>query len=218
MFGLFLSEGEEKVHQYKGKLVIHTGSMFSGKTSSLENDIKRFCIAGYKTIAFKPVVDTRYGGSEIKTHDNTVTKAVLTQDINHIRDYSKQENADVIAIDEVQFLGGGVDEIIEGINHFLENGITVIVAGLDMDFEGRPFEIMKELMPISDYLYKHHAVCVSCGTDAWVSHRKVSAKERLVLGASKEYEPLCRSCYIREKKKEELLVNKNQVKFDLDKK
>ena len=187
------------MHQYKGKMIIHTGSMFSGKTSSLEKDVKRFDIAGYKTIAFKPAVDTRYTKSEIRTHDNTSLNAVLINDIYEIQEYCKKNKPDVIAIDEVQFLGGKLEDIVNAINKFLEKGVTVILAGLDIDFSGNPFEILKELMPIADYLHKHHAVCVKCGSDAWVSHRKVNKQERIVIGALNEYEPLCRKCFLKEK-------------------
>lgn len=202
------------MHQYKGKLIIHTGSMFSGKTSSLEKDVNRFNIAGYKTIAFKPSIDTRYTSSKITTHDMTSMECVLVQDINEIIEYCKEYSPDVIAIDEVQFLVGDTKIIVESINHFLENDITVILAGLDIDFSGQAFEIVKELMPIADYLHKHHAVCVKCGTDGWVSHRKIKDKERVVIGASKEYEPLCRKCYLVEKELDEAIVNKNQVSFE----
>lgn len=203
------------MHQYKGKLIIHTGSMFSGKTSSLEKDMNRFKIAGYSTVAFKPAVDTRYDKNEIKTHDNTVLQAILVEGIDDIVEYVEEEKPSVIGIDEVQFLHGDIEEIVNVMKDFLAEDITVILAGLDMDFEGRPFEIVKELMPFSDYLHKHHAVCVGCGTDAWVSHRKISTKERVVIGATKEYEPLCRRCYLTEKAIEEDIVNKNQVKFDI---
>lgn len=203
------------MHQYKGKLIIHTGSMFSGKTSSLEKDVNRFKIAGYKTIAFKPTIDTRYENSKITTHDKTSLDAILVEGINNIKQYFLNENPDVIAIDEVQFLGGTTQEIVDTIDEFLQKDITIILAGLDLDFSGKAFEILKELMPISDYLYKHHAVCVKCGTDAWISHRKIKDKERVVIGASKEYEPLCRRCFIEEKKIEEDVVNKNQVSFEL---
>ena len=203
------------MHQYKGKLIIHTGSMFSGKTSSLEKDMKRFAIAGYNTLAFKPTVDTRYDSNEIKTHDNTILKAILVDTVDDIFKYVEEEKPSVVGIDEVQFLGGRIEDIVLNIKGFLKEGITVILAGLDMDFEGEPFEIVKELMPISDYLYKHHAVCVSCGTDAWVSHRKIRTKERVVIGATREYEPLCRRCFLKEKEIEDDIVNKNQVEFDI---
>ncbi len=204
------------MHQYKGKLIIHTGSMFSGKTSSLEKDINRFAIAKYNTVAFKPSLDTRYNSDNIVTHDNTVTKGVIVSDISDILNYCNENNPEVIGIDEAQFLGGDVLDIVNGINSLLEKNITVMIAGLDMDFEGKPFEVMKELMPISDYLYKHHAVCVGCGTDAWVSNRKTRKQQRVVLGASDEYEPLCRACYLKEKSEQDKLVNKNQVYFDID--
>lgn len=187
------------LHQYKGKLIIHTGSMFSGKTSSLEKDVKRFMIAGYKTVAFKPSIDIRHLKPEIVTHDNTSLQAVLVDHVSEIMEYYNTYKPDVIAIDEVQFLGGRVDEIVSSINKLLEDNITVILAGLDMDYTGTPFEIVKELMPLADYLHKHHAVCVKCGTDAWVSHRKTQDKERIVIGASREYEPLCRKCFLEEK-------------------
>ncbi len=205
------------MHQYKGKLIIHTGSMFSGKTSSLEKDVNRFKIAGYKTIAFKPSVDTRYTKSKITTHDLTSLECVLVNDIEEIVEFCKDFMPDVIAIDEVQFLQGDAKAIVDYINCFLEKDITVILAGLDLDFTGQAFEIVKELMPIADYLHKHHAVCVKCGTDGWVSHRKTKDTERVVIGASKEYEPLCRRCYLIEKELDEAIVNKNQVSFeDLD--
>ena len=204
------------MHQYKGKLIVHTGSMFSGKTSSLEKDMKRFSIAGYSTLAFKPAIDTRYDSSEIKSHDNTILKAILVETVEDIKKYVEEEKPSVVGIDEVQFLGGKTKDIVKVVQGFLEEDITIIVAGLDMDFEGKSFEILKELMPISDYLYKHHAVCVSCGTDAWVSHRKIRAKQRVVIGATREYEPLCRRCFLKEKEIEEDVVNKNQVEFDVE--
>ena len=187
------------MHQYKGKLIVHTGSMFSGKTSSLEKDVKRFNIAKYKTIAFKPAMDSRFRKNEIVTHDLTSMNAILVKDIDELIEYSNELKPDVKAIDEIQFLHGSVDKILSGINGFLEKDLTVIVAGLDMDFTGTPFEIVKELMPVADYLYKHHAVCVRCGTDAWVSNRKSKDQERIKIGASDEYEPLCRKCFLKEK-------------------
>lgn len=199
------------LHQYKGKLIIHTGSMFSGKTSSLEKDVKRFNIAGYKTVAFKPTVDTRFKSSDIISHDEMSIEAILVENIENIKIYCENSNPEVIAIDEIQFLDGEIKDIIDTITEFLSRDITVIVAGLDVDFEGKPFEIVKELMPIADYLTKHHAVCVKCGSDAWISHRKTKDKERVVIGASREYEPLCRSCYLKEKKEEDAIINKNQV-------
>ena len=189
------------MYQYKGRLILHTGSMFSGKTSSLEKDIKRFKIAGYKTLAFKPAIDSRYAKNEIVTHDLTSINAILVKDINEIKEYCSEIEPEVIAIDEVQFLNGSVELIVETINEFLKDDCTVIVAGLDMDFTGKPFEVVKELMPISDYLYKHHAVCAKCGADAWVSHRKTQDVERIKIGTANEYEPLCRKCFLKENEK-----------------
>lgn len=195
---IFRIKGGNVLHQYKGKLIVHTGSMFSGKTSNLERDIKRFNIAGYKTIAFKPSLDNRHNKNEIVTHDSSSIECILVEDIDELVESCNKLKADAIGIDEIQFLGGAIDSIISGINQLLAKGVTIVVAGLDMDFSGKAFEIVKELMPIADYLYKHHAVCVKCGTDAWISHRKSSDQERIKIGALEEYQPLCRKCYLQD--------------------
>lgn len=190
------------MHQYKGKLIVHTGSMFSGKTSSLEKEMKRFAIAGYKTVAFKPAIDTRTSDEKIVTHDNTSFSAVKVENVKEMKKYIECHEVDVVGIDEVQFLGGSIQEILEEVDDLLNFGKTVVVAGLDMDYSAKPFEIVKELMPRADYLNKHHAVCSSCGSDAWVSKRKTSSEQRIVIGATEEYEPLCRRCYNQSLKKE----------------
>ena len=100
------------MHQYKGRLIIHTGSMFSGKTSSLEKDLNRFSIAGYETIAFKPSVDTRYPDTDIVTHDKISLKGYLVKDIYEVEAYCANHSPQVVGIDEFQFLGGEVKDII----------------------------------------------------------------------------------------------------------
>lgn len=185
------------MHQYRGRLIVHTGSMFSGKTSSLEKDINRFAIAGYRTVAFRPSIDVRSEKEAITTHDNISVSAVCIDTIYDILEYLKDKNFQIIGIDEVQFLGGELEDIIEGIDDLLAEGKTVVVAGLDMDYTGRPFDVVKELMPRCDYLTKHHAVCTKCGVDAWISHKLTDSDNRIDIGASEKYEPLCRRCYLQ---------------------
>lgn len=201
------------MHQYKGKLIVHTGSMFSGKTSSLKNDLNRFKIAGYRVSAFKPVVDTR-GGEKITIHDAKSMDAKPLKNIFELIDEVKRNNLQVVGIDEVQFLKDDISDILECFEELLKSGITIVVAGLDMDYNAHAFEVVKELMPYADYLYKHHAVCTRCGADAWVSHRKVKEQRRVFIGAEDEYEPLCRNCYREITEEEERKVNKNQISFE----
>ncbi|MEQ3346167.1 thymidine kinase [Peptoniphilus senegalensis] len=199
------------MHQYRGRMILHTGSMFSGKTSSLEKDLKRFSIANYKVVAFKPLIDKRYSREEIVTHDKISLKAIEIESSAEILDYAEKNSPEVIGIDEVQFLKDEPNEIEANLEKILEMGITIVMAGLDMDYMAKPFEIVKEVMPKVDYLNKHHAVCKRCGSDAWVSHRKIKSDKRVELGAVEEYEPLCRSCYrvaIEEDK-----LKENQEKF-----
>ncbi|MBU5669390.1 thymidine kinase [Peptoniphilus sp. MSJ-1] len=199
------------MHQYKGRMILHTGSMFSGKTSSLEKDLKRFSIANYKVLAFKPIVDRRYSKSEIITHDKISIEAIEVDSSAEILEIVESKSPEVIGIDEVQFLSDSPEEVLKNLEYILSMGITVVMAGLDMDYMAEPFEIVKELMPKADYLNKHHAVCKKCGADAWVSHRKIKSDKRVELGAVEEYEPLCRSCYKKELEIDKL--KKNQEKF-----
>lgn len=197
------------MHQYRGKLIVHTGSMFSGKTSSLWKDLNRFRIAKYDVLAFKPAVDVRHADDVIKTHDDNEMDCIAVQNMAELVAMASQQPADVIGIDEVQFLPDPPQEVIAALEEMLAQDRTVVVAGLDMDFQGRPFEIVKELMPVADYLNKHHAVCAGCGVDAWISHRKTQSEDRVVIGAQQEYEPLCRKCYaVKEKAR---LARKNQI-------
>ncbi len=191
------------MHQYKGKLIVHTGSMFSGKTSSLWKEVNRFRIAKYKVAVFKPKMDSRYSKEKVVTHDKNEMEAINVETIDDIVEYTRKNDVEVIAIDEVQFINSDADYFVDKINYLLENGYTIIVAGLDMDYEAKPFQIVKELLSICDYVEKHHAVCAVCGNDAWVSYRITDAKDRIQLGASETYLPLCRKHYIekmREKK------------------
>ncbi|MGI5949566.1 thymidine kinase [Peptoniphilus sp.] len=199
------------MHQYRGRMIIHTGSMFSGKTSSLEKDLKRFSIANYKVVAFKPIVDSRYSKKEIVTHDKISLKAMPVETSDDILREVEKRSPEVIGIDEVQFLNDSPENVLSNIEKILGKGITVVIAGLDMDYTAKPFEIVKELMPKADYLHKHHAVCKSCGADAWVSHRKIASDKRVEIGAIEEYEPLCRACYKKAMINDKL--NKNQETF-----
>lgn len=199
------------MHQYRGRMILHTGSMFSGKTSSLEKDLKRFSIANYKVVAFKPIIDKRYAKNEIVTHDKVSLKAVEVESITEILDYVHNNSPQVIGIDEVQFLSDSPEVVLENLEKILAMGITIVIAGLDMDYTARPFEIVKEIMPKVDYLNKHHAVCKRCGTDAWVSHRKIKSDKRVEIGAVEEYEPLCRTCYSKARAEDKL--KENQEKF-----
>ncbi|MDY3007127.1 thymidine kinase [Anaerococcus sp. AGMB00486] len=200
----------------QAKLIVHTGSMFSGKTTSLWRELYRMKIAGYKTVAFKPSVDSRHEDEKIISHDNLELDALKIDSINDILEYSSRNEVDAIGIDEVQFFPDNPTEIVECFLKLMKSHITIVVSGLDMDYKARPFEIVKELMPIADELIKHHAICASCGEDAWVSFRKSYNEERIEIGAQDSYEPLCRSCYTKKMKDRE--KSKNQISIEKYKK
>ena len=199
----------------QGKLIVHTGSMFSGKTTSLWRELYRMNIANYKVVAFKPSIDDRDGDKQIVTHDNLSLDAVKVEDLNDILSYAKDHEIDAIGIDELQFFPNEPSEVVDIFNKLMAMNITIVVSGLDMDYKTRPFEIIKEIMPLADELIKHHAICASCGEDAWASYRKSSDDSRIQIGAQNLYEPLCRSCYTDKMKERE--KTKNQIKLNLDK-
>lgn len=196
----------------QAKLIVHTGSMFSGKTTSLWRELYRMKIAGYKTVAFKPSVDSRNEDQKIVSHDNLELDAIKIDTIKEILAYANKNEIDAIGIDEVQFFPDKPSDIVDYFIKLINSHITIVVSGLDMDYKARPFEIVKELMPIADELTKHHAICSSCGEDAWVSFRKSYNEERIEIGAQDSYEPLCRSCY--NKKMQDREKSKNQMSID----
>ncbi len=196
----------------QGKLIVHTGSMFSGKTTSLWRELYRMNIANYKVVAFKPSIDDRDGDKQIVTHDNLSLDAIKVEDLNDILSYAKDHEIDAIGIDELQFFPNDPSEVVDIFNKLMAMNITIVVSGLDMDYKTRPFEIIKEIMPLADELIKHHAICASCGEDAWASYRKSSDDSRIQIGAQNLYEPLCRSCYNDKMKEREKI--KNQISIE----
>ena len=164
--------------------------MFSGKTEELIRRMKRAKFAKQKVEIFKPSLDTRYSDIDVVSHDkhsipstpvdSSSTIALLSSDI------------DVVGIDEAQFLDEGLVDVC---NDLANRGVRVIVAGLDMDFKGKPFGPIPALCAIADEVTKVHAICVKCGALAYVSHRLVANDKRVLLGEQQEYEPLCRECY-----------------------
>ena len=196
----------------QGRLIVHTGSMFSGKTTSLWRELYRMKIANYKIAAFKPAVDDRDDEKKIVSHDNLELDAIKVADLNEVRDYANKNELNAIGIDELQFFPNDPTEVIDIFNELMKSNITIVVSGLDMDYKTRPFEIIKEIMPIADELIKHHAICANCGEDAWASYRKSTDESRTQIGSKDKYEPLCRQCY--NKKMSEREKTKNQISLE----
>ncbi|KJF42570.1 thymidine kinase [Draconibacterium sediminis] len=177
-------------HKKVGTIEVVAGSMFSGKTEELIRRLKRAKIAKQKVEIFKPMVDVRYSGTEVVSHDENAIHSTPVENSANI--LLLAGDVDVIGIDEAQFFDKG---LINVVTQLANMGIRVIVAGLDMDFKGEPFGPIPGLMAVADYITKVHAICVRCGSIAQFSHR-LSEKEQVVLLGEKDiYEPLCRRCY-----------------------
>ena len=175
----------------RGWIEVICGSMFSGKTEELIRRLKRVKIANLKVEIFKPAIDTRYDGIKIISHD---TNAVQSTPIdNSQKILLMAQDADVIGIDEAQFFDAELPNVCDQLAY---NGIRVIVAGLDMDFTGKPFGQMPFILAKADYITKLHAICVKCGNIANYSYRKIPNEDQVMLGAIDVYEPRCRVCYV----------------------
>jgi thymidine kinase len=166
--------------------------MFSGKTEELIRRMKRAQFAKQTVEIFKPKIDTRYSEDEVVSHDRNSIRSTPVDSSGSILLMSN--DVDVIGIDEAQFFDEGLTEVC---NRLAEQGVRVIVAGLDMDYKGVPFGPMPALMAIAEDVYKVHAICVRCGSLAYVSHRLVESDKRVLLGETQEYEPICRDCFRR---------------------
>lgn len=183
----------------KGWIEVICGSMFSGKTEELIRRLRRARIAGMQTEVFKPVIDQRYDHQQIVSHDESVFQSTPVPSSSNIMLLGLGVN--VIGIDEAQFFDDQLPYVCEKL---AESGARVIVAGLDMDFAGRPFGPMPHLMAVADYVSKLHAVCVHCKDLATHSHRIVPGEALIMIGEKETYIPLCRSCFNEEIKSDEL--------------
>ncbi|UXV35774.1 thymidine kinase [Staphylococcus sp. IVB6181] len=194
---------------HSGWIECITGSMFSGKSEELIRRLKRGMYAKQKVIVFKPAIDDRYHKEKVVSHNGNAIEAITIKKAEEILEQDLTE-VDVIGIDEVQFFEDSVVEIAQDL---AEQGHRVIVAGLDMDFRGKPFKPMPQLMAVSELVTKLQAVCAVCGAPASRTQRLINgrpAKEDdpiIMVGADESYEPRCRAHHIvapSESEKEEL--------------
>ncbi|MBI1183694.1 thymidine kinase [bacterium] len=174
----------------RGWIEVIAGPMFSGKTEELLRRLRRAKIANVRMAIFKPQIDVRYGQNRIVSHDANYFPSL---EVGHAADIRKHtKNAELVAIDETQFFD---NEIIEVCEELALKGVRVICTGLDMDYLGKPFGPMPEVLAIANYITKIHAICVQCGYPATHSFRKLKNKERVMLGELESYEARCRKCF-----------------------
>ena len=164
--------------------------MFSGKTEELIRRMKRAKFAKQRVEIFKPAIDTRYSEEDVVSHDSHSIASTPIDSSASILLFTSE--IDVVGIDEAQFFDSGLVDVC---NQLANNGIRVIVAGLDMDFKRIPFGPIPALCAIADEVTKVHAICVKCGNLAYASHRITKSDKRVLLGEKADYEPLCRECY-----------------------
>ena len=174
----------------RGRVEVICGSMFSGKTEELIRRLKRAKFARQRVEIFKPAIDTRYSEADVVSHDSHSIASTPIDSSASILLFTSE--IDVVGIDEAQFFDSGLVDVC---NQLADNGVRVIVAGLDMDYLGRPFGPMPALCAIADEVTKVHAICVKCGQLAAFSHSMVANDKQVMLGETAEYEPLCRQCY-----------------------
>jgi thymidine kinase len=173
----------------RGWIEVICGSMFSGKTEELIRRLKRVKIANLKVEIFKPAIDTRYDETKIVSHDTNAIHSTPVESSQSI--LLLAQDVDVVGIDEAQFFDAEITMVCE---QLATRGIRVIVAGLDMDYLGKPFGQMPNLLSIADYITKLHAICVKCGNIANISYRKIEEGGQVLLGEKDIYEPRCRHC------------------------
>lgn len=176
--------------QRSGWIEVICGSMFSGKTEELLRRLKRAQIANQKIAIFKPLVDNRYHDKHVVSHDDNYIESKAVAGSKDIP--AGIGDATVVGIDEIQFFDDAIVGICEGL---AAQGKRVIVAGLDMDFKGKPFGPMPALLAVSEYITKLHAICPHCGNLATHSYRLVLGQDQVMVGEKESYEPRCRACY-----------------------
>lgn len=178
------------VHKHMGWIEVICGSMFSGKTEELIRRIRRAQIARQRVEIFKPAIDTRYSEAEIVSHDEQKLPSIMVKNAPQIISLSLE--AQVVGIDEAQFFGKGLVKVAKTLANM---GKRVIIAGLDMDYRGEPFQPIPDLLAIAEDITKTHAICVICGNPANFTQRKTKSKNQVVIGAADIYDARCRNCF-----------------------
>lgn len=187
------TEERRKVrHNGTGWIEVIAGSMFSGKSEELIRRLNRARIARQNVQVFKPKIDARYSVEEIASHSGQKHESMpVTTSADLMAEIA--DETQVVGIDEAQFFDMG---LIDAVNELAARGKRVIIAGLDQDYTGKPFEPMPQLLSIAEFITKTHAICVKCGSTANYSQRTVESEERVEVGASDKYEARCRKCFV----------------------
>lgn len=176
-----------------GWIEVVCGSMFSGKTEELIRRMRRAQFANMKVEIFKPRIDVRYSPDEVVSHGGDSIRSTPVDSPSNI--LLLADDVDVVGIDEAQFFDSSITDVC---TQLANRGIRVIVAGLDMDYLGKPFGPMPKLMAVAEYVTKVHAICVRCGNLANHSHRLNSNNKLVMLGEKDTYEAICRHCFNEE--------------------
>ena len=180
----------------RGSIEVITGSMFSGKTEELIRRLRRAQFAGLKVEIFKPSLDNRYSEARVVSHDD---KSIVSTPVdNPSAILLLAGDVDVVGIDEAQFFDTSIVEVCKKL---ADDGIRILIAGLDMDFLGNPFGPIPALLSVAEYVTKLHAICMRCGNLAQYSFRKSEEAQVVLLGEKNLYDPLCRNCYHKALKK-----------------
>lgn len=186
----------------RGWIEVVVGSMFSGKTEELIRRLNRAKIARQRVEIFKPALDTRYHAEDVVSHNATSirsTPIAFPQEM-----LLPASSCDVVGIDEAQFFD---NSLVDVCNQLADHGVRVIVAGLDMDYQGKPFGPMPALLAVAEYVTKVHAVCVRCGDIATYSFRKAASAEQVLLGETDSYEARCRHCFLEGQQEKTALLD-----------
>ena len=178
------------INQKTGWIEVICGSMFSGKTEELIRRLRRAQIAKQNVVVFKPKIDNRYDKKKIVSHSKQESQSIVIEKADEILQHAVF--AQVIGIDEAQFFG---NELVDIVQNLADSGKRVIVAGLDKDYRGVPFEPMPQLLAMAEYITKPLAICMRCGAPANYTQRITRSKERVVVGATDVYEARCRHCF-----------------------
>ena len=175
-----------------GWIEVIAGSMFSGKSEELIRRLRRAKIARQKIQVFKPEIDSRFSENHIVSHSEIKHESANVRTAEEIR-RSVEADTEVVGIDEGQFFD---NELIAVANELAERGVRVIIAGLDQDYTGKPWEPMPQLLAIAEYITKTHAICMKCGQPANYTQRTFESEERVAVGGAGMYEARCRSCFV----------------------